>query len=553
MRKDYIGTIDYKSSPAFQNYSKGICKCLKAEQHDISVVEVIKLHERVDMKHEEITIAESRAEQSRVRVIGSMDNRLDHTFESANRVYDADALCPTIPTCGGGGIQPKVIEVMKLNDDKIPVLLGGVGKENEFGKQYRQGNRVYDSEGTAMAVTSQPIGNAGGNSYLYLEKKKIEKVGFIDNGTGQHQSNTVYGTDGVSPGLTTIDGGTQQIKVVDAQALRMVRTEKGKELRKAYENHEIHHGFNEHRQAEPREDGCANTLSTVLKDNHIVETQKISTEDYVMDDGNFNQRGKVHPENGECRTIMGSGHAGNEPKVLQAQQIVAMRGRNPDNPSDRTAGIHLEQRLEPKEEGICNCLTSVQKDNMVLESAIIDDTYKNREPRVYKDYSPALRSEREGLKTVKTIKIKQATKEGFVDLEIGGVVDLEYPNSNTRRGRVIDGGQVAPTTTTTTVPYLVELGNPDFYNFLYEIDGELYLIRIRKLIPLECFRLMAVSNKDAEKMLSVNSNTQCYKQAGNSIVVTVLMGIFSQLGISGVRRWNDMTEDEINQMIVGCR
>lgn len=391
-----------------------------------------------------------------------MDNRLDHTFESANRVYDENGLCPTIPTCGGGGIQPKVIEV--------------------------------------------------------------KRIAFVDNGTGQHQSNTVYGTDGVSPGITTIDGGTQQIKVVDVQALRMVRTEKGKELRKAYENHEIHHGFNEHRQAEPMEDGCANTLSTVLKDNHIVETQKIETEDYVMDDGNFNQRGKVHSENGVCRTIMGSGHAGNEPKVLQAQQIVAMRGRNPENPSDRTAGIHLKQRLEPQEEGICNCLTSVQKDNLVLEK-----------------------------KTVKTIKIKQATKEGFVDLEIGGVVDLEYPNSKTRRGRVIDGGQVAPTTTTTTVPYLVELGNPDSYNFLYEIDGELYLIRIRKLIPLECFRLMAVQNKDAEKMLNVNSNTQCYKQAGNSIVVTVLMGIFSQLGISGIRRWNDMTEDEINQMIVSCR
>lgn len=54
-------------------------------------------------------------------------------------------------------------------------------------------------------------------------------------------------------------------------------------------------------------------------------------------------------------------------------------------------------------------------------------------------------------------------------------------------------------------------------------------------------------------MLNVNSNTQCYKQAGNSIVVTVLMGIFSQLGIPGIRRWNDMTEDEINQMIVNCR
>lgn len=41
-------------------------------------------------------------------VIGQMDNTKDHTFESANRVYSKHGLCPTIPTCGGGGQQPKV-------------------------------------------------------------------------------------------------------------------------------------------------------------------------------------------------------------------------------------------------------------------------------------------------------------------------------------------------------------------------------------------------------------------------------------------------------------
>lgn len=46
-----------------------------------------------------------------VKVIGQMDNSLDHTFESANRVYDIYGIAPTIPTCGGGGIQPKILEV----------------------------------------------------------------------------------------------------------------------------------------------------------------------------------------------------------------------------------------------------------------------------------------------------------------------------------------------------------------------------------------------------------------------------------------------------------
>ena len=46
---------------------------------------------------------------------------------------------------------------------------------------------------------------------------------------------------------------------------------------------------------------------------------------------------------------------------------VAMRGRNPDHPNDRTAGIPTEQRLEPNTQGICNTLTTVAKDSLVLE------------------------------------------------------------------------------------------------------------------------------------------------------------------------------------------
>ena len=46
---------------------------------------------------------------------------------------------------------------------------------------------------------------------------------------------------------------------------------------------------------------------------------------------------------------------------------VAMRGRNPDNPSDRRAGSPTEQRLEPNTSGKTNCLTSVQKDNLILQ------------------------------------------------------------------------------------------------------------------------------------------------------------------------------------------
>lgn len=79
------------------------------------------------------------------------------------------------------------------------------------------------------------------------------------------------------------------------------------------------------------------------------------------------------------------------------------------------------------------------------------------------------------------------------------------------------------------IPDIVELGNKDFYNFVYKIDGEWWLIRIRKLTPKECWRLMGFYDEDFEKAARVNSNTQLYKQAGNSIVVNVLEEIFKQM------------------------
>ena len=57
------------------------------------------------------------------------------------------------------------------------------------------------------------------------------------------------------------------------------------------------------------------------------------------------------------------------------RQIVASRGRNPDNPSDRTAGMPTEQVLEPNADGVCNTITTVTKDNMLLE---ITERYRIR-------------------------------------------------------------------------------------------------------------------------------------------------------------------------------
>ena len=115
---------------------------------------------------------------------------------------------------------------------------------------------------------------------------------------------------------------------------------------------------------------------------------------------------------------------------------------------------------------------------------------------------------------METVKIKQATEQGYIECKIGGIADLSYPNSKTRRGRVQDGGDVSPGLTVSGIEGLAKIETP---------------YRIRKLTPLECWRLMGFTDEEYYKAEQVNSNTQLYKQAGNSIVVDVLVGIFKNI------------------------
>lgn len=84
-------------------------------------------------------------------------------------------------------------------------------------------------------------------------------------------------------------------------------------------------------------------------------------------------------------------------------------------------------------------------------------------------------------------------------------------------------------------------------------DKDGYTYRIRKLTPCECWRLMDIAGKDDENFKAaeaVNSNTQLYKEAGNSIIRSVLMGVISQLDIKGIKKWNDLTDDQIHNMVL---
>lgn len=107
------------------------------------------------------------------------------------------------------------------------------------------------------------------------------------------------------------------------------------------------------------------------------------------------------------------------------------------------------------------------------------------------------------------VAIKTANKKGYDIAAEGDGVDLAYPDSKTRRGRV--GHGVSKTLATSDTQGVVESN------------------RIRKLTPKECWRLMGFDDSDFEKVEKVNSNSQLYKQAGNSIVVNVLEKILFNL------------------------
>lgn len=194
-------------------------------------------------------------------------------------------------------------------------------------------------------------------------------------------------------------------------------------------------------------------------------------------------------------------------KYIEEPICVASRGREKG------------QELEIQKEPISNTLTSVQKDNYIAEPLLI----------------------------------KENTSKGYTQAVVGDSINLEQPNSETRRGRV--GHQVAQTLTTACNQGVVQLGNivhtgnwdnPE-RGRIYSDEGVSPALstmqggglepkifknyRIRKLTPRECWRLMGVKDEQFDKLHDL-SNTQLYKLAGNSIVVDVLMGIFKNLFLS---------------------
>ena len=346
----------------------------------------------------------------------------------------------------------------------------------KWDKMHDISKRVYEPDGIAPTVHCQQ----GGNTELKIAED------FVLGGLQKHQTPR---TDGISPTLTEAmgKGGGQTPIIIDT--------------------------------AEPKERFYKQAFET-LKENECKVGDTIDA---------FNK--KVN-KSGVCPTLT-TRPEGFKTAILPV--VGAMRGRNPEDPSDRTAGVPTEQRLEINEKGLCNALTTVQKDNLVIEEDKTD--YVSRRynefieengyvPEMFvaynkteiKDVAPTLTGQCSSpsgssavLKLETPVKVNVANKKGYEEANPGDYVNITYPGSKTKRGRVGNG-----------VAHTLTCG-----------DGNAVItenVRIRKLTPRECLRLMGWKDKQIDKIVAARiSGTQQYRQAGNGIVVEVLEAIFKAL------------------------
>ena len=346
----------------------------------------------------------------------------------------------------------------------------------KWDKMHDISKRVYEPDGIAPTVHCQQ----GGNTELKIAED------FVLGGLQKHQTPR---TDGISPTLTEAmgKGGGQTPIIIDT--------------------------------AEPKERFYKQAFET-LKENECEVGDTIDA---------FN---KQVNKSGVCPTLT-TRPEGFKTAILPV--VGAMRGRNPEDPSDRTAGVPTEQRLEINEKGLCNALTTVQKDNLVIEEDKQD--YVSRRynefieekgyvPEMFvaynkteiKDVAPTLTGQCSSpsgssavLKLETPVKVNVANKKGYEEAKPGDYVNITYPGSKTKRGRVGNG-----------VAHTLTCG-----------DGNAVItenVRIRKLTPRECLRLMGWKDEQIDKIVAAKiSGTQQYRQAGNGIVVQVLESIFKAL------------------------
>lgn len=276
--------------------------------------------------------------------------------------------------------------------------------------------------------------------------------------------------------LTTMDEGHREVKIIVPEATKKGydTATYGDSINMAYPNSKTRRGRVGH--------GVAQTLTAAG------EAQQVVIEPLVWD--GYNQAIKSDSTvSGTITRNVGADLKRNGQGIIEPR-IAALRGRNPENPSDRTAGSPMEQRLEIGSEETSNTLTTVQKDNLVIEpnyelSAAMK-RYINATHDKYKVSDGNLVLNRD-------IACAKTTREGSTRADASDYISPDFPENANVAG----------------------------------VDLQQY--RIRKLTERECFRLMGVKKEDFERVAENQSTSSLYHLSGDSIVTACLMAIFGQL------------------------
>ena len=502
----------------------------------------------------------------------------DNTYDMSNRAYHIDGIAPTLDT----NSDKKIIEY-KGKEVELPAMCASRGRN--------------------------------------LENPS-------DRSVGQKLEQTIeVNTDGVSNTLTTFQKDNY---VIEPQVLKRERTEFGKAVRKQYESGETDLKRDDVLQYVPRNDGISNTITTVTKDNYVVEGSdklqyvgSIKDKDIVgdgkdlsrnasMGDRVYDSNGvsatisaqgggvgghsglytvddekdidnplkgisgqswqfeqNVYSEDSKCiRTIKAGEGSGNIPKIIEnhhekMQQLADEINKNAKHQQDlvQTENDEYARTLVARTHGNASSYTKtiVSTPNTNNQDDAKIEIVGNYMPSGHSSgrildtngIAPTVMENHGSVTAIVENNLDKNKKEQLCDYMINNdmvepydVINHGYTehrfSSIQQNKDIVMSKNMAPTITTRPDELGVAVHNnsekiesqdakttqqPNTQNDM----THRYSLRIRKLTPKECWRLMGFDDEDFEKAAKVCSNAQLYKQAGNSIVVNVLEAILNSM------------------------
>lgn len=323
----------------------------------------------------------------------------------------------------------------------------------------------------------------------FKDPKCVRIYGLYDDEKSRHQAYSIWDENGLSPTLDTMKGGGREQHIVEDKNYSICAS-RGRFLD---ENGNRSKDGEYCQRLEVNTDGVSNTLTTVQKDNYVLEEEYVigSTQKHasVKNDGIFTT----------LTSAMGMG-GGHVPMYVHNVKI-PLEKRKYEVDVERLKELLIDSK-EKSKLTINDISNELNLNKSTVEHYFIKDSC----------FSIPNKEIWFKLKALLNITTNEFDKEITTFETVDGVFDSG--------NRVYKTKEISPTLTTIAKPNIIEdeSENENEYDF-----------RVRKLTPRECWRLMGIKDGDFNKASQVVSNSQLYKQAGNAIVVDVLYYIFKNL------------------------